>query len=182
MMQWKKIYERTLKNLCESKMQDFETIVEQDLPKYSVDLVDNPNANEDSLYSFMLDENATENDYRNFVEYIYGYIGEDINDYLEKDNDAKSEGENGDMEENKIRTMLKRYGASDNEIENFMEDLANYKEDVQEDAEEEEEFSPYASDVVAKLKETDEGKELLMNAPKMEREKFIQAVKDYLAK
>lgn len=35
--------------------------------------------------------------------------------------------------ENKIRTLLKRYGADDKEIENFMEDLENFVEEKVED-------------------------------------------------
>ena len=36
------------------------------------------------------------------------------------------------MEETKIRKLLKKYGAEDNEIENFMQDLADFKEDIEE--------------------------------------------------
>lgn len=35
--------------------------------------------------------------------------------------------------ENKIRILLKRYGADDKEIENFMEDLENFVEEKVED-------------------------------------------------
>lgn len=106
---------------------------------------------------------------------------EEISKYYDNKVDLIDDKGEDKMEEQKIRTMLKRYGAVDEEIENFMQDLANFKEEAQED-EDEEEFSPYSSDVTARLRETEEGKKILMNAPKMEREAFIKAVKDYLAK
>lgn len=39
--------------------------------------------------------------------------------------------EDVDMKEDKIRKLLKTYGAVDEEIENFMEDLASMKEDIE---------------------------------------------------
>ena len=50
-------------------------------------------------------------------------------DLVTENEEMKEESEDNEMEENKIRALLKRYGAEDKEIENFMEDLANYKEE-----------------------------------------------------
>lgn len=179
-MDWKEIYERTLKNICEADEETFETIVEIEEPDYSVELVENPNAKENSLYSFKLDDNATEEDYKKFVEYIYGYIGEDINDYIpnEEVTDTKDENEDAEMEEKRIRTLLKRYGADDREIDNFMEDLVNYKQESEED----EDFNYLDGDTMSKLKATEEGKDLIMNAPKMAKDELKKAIQDYLSK
>ena len=179
-MDWKKIYEKTLKNLCEADEETFETIVEIEEPNYSVELVENPNAKENSLYSFKLDDGATEEDYKKFVEYIYGYIGEDINDYIPNEEvaDTKDENEDAEMEEKKIRTLLKRYGADDREIDNFMEDLVNYKQESEED----EDFNYLDGDTMSKLKATEEGKDLIMNAPKMAKDELKKAIQDYLSK
>lgn len=177
MINWKEIYTKTLKNICEADANIFDNIVEIERPNFVANLIENPNANDNSLFKLKLDDNATEEDYKNFVEYVYGYIGEDVNDYLPKE---ETKSEDNDMEENKIRALLKRYGAVDEEIENFMNDLADFKEEIKED--DEEEFSPYSSDIMAKLRETEEGKDILMKAPKMQRNEFINAVKDYLAK
>ena len=180
-MDWKEIYERTLKNICEANEETFETIVEIEEPNYSVELVENPNAKENSLYSFKLDDGATDEDYKKFVEYIYGYIGEDINDYIPNEEvaDAKEESEDNEMDENKIRVLLKRYGAEDSEIENFMEDLANYKEDA---TDEEDDFNYLDDETMTKLKATEEGKDLIMNAPKMAKDELKKAIMEYLYK
>lgn len=179
-MDWKAIYEKTLKNLCEADEETFETIVEIEEPDYSVELVENPNAKENSLYSFKLDDGATEEDYKKFVEYIYGYIGEDINNYIPNEEvaDAKDKNEDAEMEEKKIRTLLKRYGADDREIDNFMEDLVNYKQESEED----EDFNYLDGDTMSKLKATEEGKDLIMNAPKMAKDELKKAIQDYLSK
>lgn len=177
-MDWKAIYEKTLKNLCEADEKEFGNIVEIEEPDYSVELVENPNAKENSLYAFKLDDNATEEDYKKFVEYIYGYIGEDINDYLP--NEMDKESEDSPMEENKIRKLLKQYGAEDNEIENFMRDLAEVKDDVED--EEEDDFNYLDEETMTKLKATEEGKDLIMNAPKMAKDELKKAIMDYLSK
>lgn len=178
MINWKEIYENTLKKICEADSNIFDNIVEIERPEFTVDLIENPNANENSLYSFKLNENATENDYKDFVEYIYGYIGEDINDFLPKNDTEKEEN---DMEEAKIRRLLKEYGAEDKEIENFMEDLKDTKEEIEEKEEDEEEFvlSPKNLEV---LKATEEGKDLIMKAPEMTKEELKKAVYEFLKK
>ena len=176
-MDWKKIYEKTLKNLCETDEKEFGNIVEIEEPDYSVELVENKNAKENSLYSFKLDDGATDDDYKKFVEYIYGYIGEDVNDYIPIE-DAE-ESEDNEMDEKKIRTLLKRYGAEDVEIDNFMEDLANYKEDA---TDEDDDFNYLDNETMTKLKATEEGKDLIMNAPKMAKDELKKAIMDYLSK
>lgn len=93
--------------------------------------------------------------------------------------EKEQEKEGNDMEENKIRSLLKRYGAVDEEIENFMQDLADYKEDAEED---EEDFNYLDGDTMTKLKATEEGKDLILNAPKMAKEELKKAIMDYLSK
>lgn len=88
------------------------------------------------------------------------------------------EGEDAEMEEKKIRTLLKRYGADDREIDNFMEDLVNYKQESEED----EDFNYLDGDTMSKLKATEEGKDLIMNAPKMAKDELKKAIQDYLSK
>lgn len=170
---WKQIYEKVL-SMCENPIDDELAIVEVEQPNYSVDLIENENANENSLYAFKLDDGATEDDYKMFSEYIYNYVGLDIYDYLPKErNDGKME-----LEEQKIRELLKRYGAEDEEIENFMQDLGEKKEDLEED---EEEYL-LNEDTISKLKETQKGQDLIINAPKMAKEDLKKAIKEYLTK
>lgn len=92
--------------------------------------------------------------------------------------EKEQEKEGNDMEENKIRSLLKRYGAVDEEIENFMQDLADYKEDAEED----DDFNYLDGDTMTKLKATEEGKDLILNAPKMAKEELKKAIMDYLSK
>ena len=51
---------------------------------------------------------------------------EDVYDYIPKD-----ESEDDNMDQQKIRKLLKRYGAEEQEIENFIQDLLDYKEDIE---------------------------------------------------
>ena len=90
----------------------------------------------------------------------------------------EQENEGNDMEENKIRSLLKRYGAVDEEIENFMQDLADYKEDAEED----DDFNYLDDDTMTKLKATEQGKDLIMNAPKMAKDELKKAIIEYLSK
>lgn len=96
------------------------------------------------------------------------------------------------MEETKIRKLLKKYGAEDNEIENFMQDLADFKEDEEHDldidknenqadteVEDDEEYLLNA-DNRDKLKLTKEGTDLIINAPKMAKEELAEAIKKLL--
>lgn len=95
-----------------------------------------------------------------------------------KEETPKEENEDAEMEEKKIRTLLKRYGADDREIDNFMEDLVNYKQESEED----EDFNYLDGDTMSKLKATEEGKDLIMNAPKMAKDELKKAIQDYLSK
>lgn len=101
-------------------------------------------------------------------------------------------GGNNDMEETKIRKLLKKYGAEDTEIENFMQDLADFKEDEEHDldidknenqadteVEDDEEYLLNA-DNRDKLKLTKEGTDLIINAPKMAKEELAEAIKKLL--
>lgn len=97
---------------------------------------------------------------------------------LVKEETSKDENEDAEMEEKKIRTLLKRYGADDREIDNFMEDLVNYKQESEED----EDFNYLDGDTMSKLKATEEGKDLIMNAPKMAKDELKKAIQDYLSK
>jgi hypothetical protein len=175
MINWKEIYEKTLKNICEDNASNYDEIVEQEKPEFTVDLVFNENANDDALFKYKLDDNATEEDYKKFVEYIYTYIGEDVNDYI-----VDEQGEE-DMESNKeelkIRKLLKMYGAEDGEIENFMQDLKDFKDDTED---EEDDFNYLDNDTMEKLKATEQGKDLIMNAPKMAKDELKKAIQEYL--
>ena len=110
MINWKEIYEKTLRNICEENENYFNNIVELERPEFQGDLIKNPNAKGNSLFVLMLDNNATDEDYKKFVEYIYGYIGEDINDYINNEENPKTESEDTEMEAEQIRNLLKLYG------------------------------------------------------------------------
>ena len=179
MINWKEIYEKTLRDICEEDENYFNNIVELERPEFQGDLIKNPNAKENSLFALMLDDNATDEDYQKFVEYIYGYIGEDINDYLNNEETPKTESEDTEMEAEKIRNLLKRYGAVDEEIENFMTDLYETKDEMKDD---EEDFNYLDGDTMSKLKATKEGQDLIINAPKMAKDELKKAIKDYLSK
>lgn len=105
---------------------------------------------------------------------------QEINEAYENKVDLieNADNEDNDMEENKIRSLLKRYGAVDEEIENFMQDLADYKEDAEED----DDFNYLDGDTMTKLKATEEGKDLILNAPKMAKDELKKAIMDYLSK
>lgn len=70
----------------------------------------------------------------------------------------------------KIKTLLKKYGASDYEIENFMDEL------------EEEDFSPYSQEVITKLKETPEGRAIIKDMPKTDKAELMRKIKEHLEK
>ena len=99
----------------------------------------------------------------------------------EQGNEGKGMDKN---EEAKIRKLLQEYGADGKEIENFMRDLADYKEAVEEDEikEDEEDFNYLDDDTMTKLKATEEGKDLIMNAPKMAKDELKKAIMEYLSK
>ena len=99
--------------------------------------------------------------------------------YLNNEETPKTESEDTDMEAEKIRNLLKRYGAKDEEIENFMTDLYETKDEMKDD---EEDFNYLDGDTMAKLKATKEGQDLIINAPKMAKDELKKAIKDYLSK
>jgi len=82
-MDYKKIYEDVLKNVCEKDSAEFDMIVEQEKPEFADKLIPNENAPYHCLFSQKLDDSvATEKDYKDFCEYIYGYIGMDFNEII----------------------------------------------------------------------------------------------------
>ena len=91
-----------------------------------------------------------------------------------------TENEDNDMEENKIRNLLKRYGASDIEIENFMTDLYETKDEIKDDMEDDD-FNYLDGDTMAKLKATKEGQDLIIKAPKMAKDELKKAIMEYLS-
>jgi len=96
-----------------------------------------------------------------------------------KEENPKTESEDTEMEAEKIRNLLKRYGARDEEIENFMTDLYEAKDETKD---EEEDFNYLDGDTMTKLKATKEGQDLIINAPKMAKDELKKAIKDYLSK
>lgn len=106
-------------------------------------------------------------------------IGNKPYDYENDDEQGEEDMEQGNnKEELKIRKLLKMYGAEDGEIENFMQDLKDFKDDVEED--EEDDFNYLDNDTMEKLKATEKGKDLIMNAPKMAKDELQKAIKEYL--
>lgn len=118
--------------------------------------------------------------YKKSLESGKPITGEDIDKALENeeyDIDFKSfEKGDEDMDLNKIKKLLKTYGASDNEITNFVNDLQETKEEV----EDEEDVNYLSKETMDKLKATDKGKDIIMNAPTMKREELRKAIKEYL--
>ena len=129
---------------------------------------------EDDIYQYLLSmallrgtpltEEEIEKEYHNKIDLV---------------REDAEESEDNEMDEKKIRTLLKRYGAEDVEIDNFMEDLANYKEDA---TDEEDDFNYLDDETMTKLKATEEGKDLIMNAPKMAKDELKKAIMEYLSK
>lgn len=120
---------------------------------------------------FKYDENG------NLIAYRDGKrIGEieTIGDYAKENNkkdiEKQEEGKKDMADSKKIRALLKKYGASDYEIENFMDEL------------EEEDFSPYSQEVISKLRETDEGKAIIRDMPKMDKQELIAKIKEVINK
>jgi len=89
---------------------------------------------------------------------------------VETNNSKQEEGEKDMADSKKIRALLKKYGASDYEIENFMDEL------------EEDNFNPYSKDVISKLRETPEGKAIIRDMPKTDKQELIKKIKEHLGK
>lgn len=113
-------------------------------------------------------------------------VEENEEDNLEEEReDANVDTNMDDKAQEKIRVLLKRYGADGKEIENFMRDLLEFKEADEEDEIKEDEgkdFNYLDEETMAKLRATEEGKDLIMNAPKMAKDELEKAIKEYLSK
>lgn len=82
-MDYKKLYYQTLKKVCERDKSDFPNIVEQERPDFMDRVVPNKNAKNNCVFAFMLDEDEVkENDYKDFCEYVYTYIGADFDEIV----------------------------------------------------------------------------------------------------
>lgn len=112
-------------------------------------------------------------------------IEKEYNNKVDLVEEQENEGKGMDKNEQaKIRKLLQEYGADGKEIENFMRDLADYKEAVEEDEikEDEDDFNYLDDDTMTKLKATEQGKDLIMNAPKMAKDELKKAIMEYLSK
>ena len=114
-------------------------------------------------------------------------IEKEYNNKVDLVEEQENENEDKGMDKNeqaKIRKLLQEYGADGKEIENFMRDLADYKEAVEEDEikEDEDDFNYLDDDTMTKLKATEQGKDLIMNAPKMAKDELKKAIMEYLSK
>lgn len=83
-----------------------------------------------------------------------------------KENEEENKKDMADIK--KIKNLLKKYGASDYEIENFIEEL------------EADDFNPYSKDVISKLRETPEGKAIIRDMPKTDKQELIKKIKEHL--
>lgn len=83
-MNWKEIYEKVLKNVCEKPYNKDTNIVEVDFFEIADDLVKNENAQENSLFGMKLVEPLDQYKCQRFCELVYSYIGLNIYDYLPK--------------------------------------------------------------------------------------------------
>ena len=207
------LYKDTLKNVCEKDVYSFNTIVELEKPNFLDKTIPNENADFNSLLSYKLDETkATDNDYKEFIEYAYSRVGKE-NELNELFN---NQGET-DMEKEKIENLLLKYGAPKDVVKDFMDDLYEIKQDTEKMDEFEkdknkgsDEYKDFAKDNniddndeklkemandekghedfllnaknVALLKATQEGKKLLINAPTMAKDELEKAIKEYLTK
>lgn len=77
----------------------------------------------------------------------------------------KEKSGGNDMEEKRIRDLLKQYGAADVEIENFMNDLND-------------DFNYL--DYIDKLKLTEKGKDIIAKAPELKKDELKKLILDYL--
>ncbi len=127
-MEYKKLYEEVLKNICEKSYFDFDVIVELPMPSFFDKLVMNENAKLGAVFNKKLDESkATEDDYKEFVEYMYRYVGKED----ELDKILADKGEDGDMEREKIKKLMLEYGAPKDVVEDFLNDLYEVKQDTE---------------------------------------------------
>lgn len=114
-----------------------------------------------------------------------GYSDEEIIKMLEDEANSGMGSGLGDKREHnygeqKIRSLLAQYGAEESEIENFINDLNDTKEELEEDVADEDYV--LNQDTINKLKETKDGINLLIKAPEMAKEELKKAIADYLQK
>lgn len=85
-MTWKEIYRTTVKVLCEQPIEDFDTFITLEEPEIVKDgKVYFEEGHEGELSSMRLHEEiATDDDYKEFCEYMYNYVGDDLYNYLDK--------------------------------------------------------------------------------------------------
>lgn len=175
---WKQIYKEVLKNFCSLSSDNVIAYVNLEEPKFADKLIPNEDVDSDAMYSLKLDETqASKQDYKDFCYYVFESNGYNFDDYYISE-EQKNKGDNK-ME--KIKSLLKKYGASDNEINNFINDLQDLKEDIDTSEEtEEKEFNYLDKETMEKLKSTDKGKDLILKAPTMDKKELRKAIKDYL--
>lgn len=136
-----------------------------------------PNYNVDSIkeiWNFNNDEDYCI-DNKEKIEKMAGMKMDFENKNVEKDLENKT-----NYGEEKIRKLLAQYGAEESEIENFMNDLNDTKEELEEDVADEDYV--LNQDTINKLKETQDGINLLIKAPEMAKEELKKAIADYLQK
>lgn len=84
-MNWENIYDTTVKVLCERPIEEFDFFVNLEMPKFmetGVGYFEEEHENE--LSSMRLHkELATDEDYKEFCEWIYNYIGDDLYNYVD---------------------------------------------------------------------------------------------------
>ena len=83
-MTWKEIYQKTLKRICEDDISNYDDIVEVDFSSIEDKLIPNTNAKDNCVFGMMLNDEATNEDYKTFCELVYNYVGLDIYDYLDR--------------------------------------------------------------------------------------------------
>lgn len=175
---WKNIYQEVLKNFCSLSSDNVIAYVNLGEPSFVDKLIPNEDISIDAMYRLKLDDTkATEKDYKDFCYYVFASNGYDFDDYFQG-----NKGENEKME--KIRKLLKEYGASEEEINNFITDLENTKEKIDnieksEDTDNEE-FNYLDKETMDKLKSSEKGKDLILKAPTMERKALRKAIQDFL--
>lgn len=82
-MDWEEIYEKVVDGICKQDYRNFDNIVEQPQPEFEDKLIVDENHGDNDLYMKRLDEDvADEDDYKAFCEYIFNYIGEDIESFI----------------------------------------------------------------------------------------------------
>lgn len=176
---WKNIYEEVLKNFCSLSSDNVIAYVNLGEPSFADKLIPNEGVSNDAMYQLKLDDTkATEKDYKEFCYYVFASNGYNFDDYFQG-----NKGENEKME--KIRKLLKEYGASEEEINNFVADLENIKEKIDnikkvEDTDNEEDFNYLDKDTLSKLKSSSKGKDLIIKAPSMDKKELQKKIRDLL--